>query len=294
MAATIIDGKAEAARLRGGVSRQITELKGHGIIPCLAVIVVGDDPASHVYVRNKARAAEEVGVQSTLFRLSVNTSQDDLLGFVAMLNGSPQVHGILVQLPLPAHISKHAVINAIDPAKDVDGFHVANAGMLVTGGAGIVPCTPLGCMMLIKRHLGRDLTGLKAAVVGTSTIVGKPMSTLLLHEGCTVTLAHKDTRDTAAECRAADVVVVAAGVPGLVRPDWVKPGAMVVDVGINRLADGRVVGDVDPAVAEVAGAMTPVPGGVGPMTVACLMRNTVAACAKQRGVRLGGDAPDPL
>jgi methylenetetrahydrofolate dehydrogenase (NADP+)/methenyltetrahydrofolate cyclohydrolase len=289
--AQIIDGKAESKRLLQTLSHQITELKGHGTVPCLAVIMVGDDPASHVYVRNKAKTAEEIGVQSLMFNLSTHTTQDSLLGYIDMLNQSDQVHGILVQLPLPPHISKHAVINAIAPEKDVDGFHIDNVGLLVTNGGGIIPCTPMGCLMLIKKHLGHDLTGKKAVVVGCSTIVGKPIATLLLHEHCSIAMCHEHTKDIEAECSTADILVVATGVAKLVKKDWVKPGAVIIDVGINRLPDGKLCGDVDfDAVKEVAGAITPVPGGVGPMTIACLMHNTVMACARQRGITLTHDS----
>lgn len=289
--AEIIDGKAEAKRIRQTLSRQITELKGQGVVPCLAVIMVGDDPASGVYVRNKATAAEEIGVQSLLIKLNAQTTQDNLLAFIDMLNRSPQVHGILVQLPLPPHISKHAIINAISPDKDADGFHVTNVGSLVANGGGIVPCTPQGCMILIKKHLGHDLVGKKAVVIGCSTIVGKPMATLLLHENCTVTLCHEHTTDIAGECATADILVVATGVAKLVKKEWVKPGAVVIDVGITRMDDGTLCGDVDfENVKDVAGAITPVPGGVGPMTIACLMQNTVNACARQTGVTMSHDS----
>ncbi len=288
--ATIIDGKAFAAGLRARLATAIKALKAdHGLTPGLAVVLVGEDPASQVYVRNKAKQTVEVGMQSFEHRLAADTPEATLLALVQDLNQDPAVHGILVQLPLPAQIDSQKVLDSIDPAKDVDGFHVINAGRLMTGAKGdkapLVPCTPLGCMMLLKDTLG-DLTGKRAVVVGRSNIVGKPIAQLLLAENCTVTMTHSRTRDLAGECRAADILIAAMGRPQAIKGDWIKPGATVIDVGINRIeAEGgksRLVGDVDftPA-AEVAGAITPVPGGVGPMTIACLLANTVSAACRQ-------------
>ncbi len=291
--AKIIDGKAFAGKLRGRVADAVKALRAeHGIKPGLAVVLVGGDPASQIYVRNKGRQTVEVGMNSFEHRLPESTSQDDLLKLVEKLNKDDAVHGILVQLPLPSHMDEGAVIEAIDPAKDVDGFHVVNTGKLTTGDAGaMVPCTPLGCMMMLKDRLG-DLSGLRALVLGRSNIVGKPMASLLLAENCTVTMAHSRTRDLAEECRRADILIAAVGRPKMVKGDWIKPGAAVIDVGINRIpapekGEGktRLVGDVDFAEAvEVAGAITPVPGGVGPMTIACLLRNTVLAACRQKGL----------
>ncbi len=282
MTARIIDGKAFAAGLRQRIKTRVADLKARtGETPGLAVVLVGEDPASQVYVRNKGQQTREVGMNSFEHRLAVDTSEADLLDLVAKLNDDPAVHGILVQLPLPRHMDEQKVIAAIDPKKDVDGFHVVNAGLLATGGQGLVPCTPWGCLMLLKDTLG-DLTGLKAVVVGRSNIVGKPMAQLLVRESCTVTIAHSKTRDLAAECRQADILVAAVGRPEMIRGDWIKPGATVIDVGINRIPaeDGktRLVGDVCFTEArQVAGAITPVPGGVGPMTIACLLDNTLTA-----------------
>ena len=282
MTAEIIDGKAFAERLRAKLGREVAELKArHGLTPGLAVVLVGEDPASQVYVKSKGKATLEAGMNSFEFKLPDTTSQDELISLVKRLNADPGVHGILVQLPLPRQIDEQAVIQAIDPAKDVDGFHVINAGRLATGAAAMVPCTPLGCLMLLKDRLG-DMSGLKAVVLGRSNIVGKPMAQLLLQENCTVTIAHSRTRDLAGECRRADILVAAVGRPEMVKGDWVKPGAVVIDVGINRVAGAegktRLVGDVDFAAAvDVAGAITPVPGGVGPMTIACLLANTLTA-----------------
>lgn len=284
---TIIDGKRFAIKLRADIARRINELgEAHGITPGLAVILVGEDPASQIYVRNKARQAQEVGMASFEHRLPADTSQPILLALIERLNRDPAVHGILVQLPLPPQIDPAAVIGAIAIAKDVDGFHPMNVGLLSSGGEGMVPCTPLGCLMLLKQQLG-DLTGLKALILGRSNIVGKPMATLLLRENCTVTIAHSQTRQVADECRRADILVAAVGRPHLVKGDWIKPGATVIDVGMNRTATGdgktRLVGDVDFAEAvAVAGAITPVPGGVGPMTIACLLLNTLTAACRQR------------
>jgi methylenetetrahydrofolate dehydrogenase (NADP+)/methenyltetrahydrofolate cyclohydrolase len=287
--ARIIDGKAFAAGLRAGIAKQVGVLvAGHGLTPGLAVVLVGEDPASQVYVRNKGKQTREAGMTSWEHRMSAEASQDEVLAKVAELNGDPAVHGILVQLPLPPQVDAAAVIDAIDPAKDVDGFHVINAGRLLTGQAAMVPCTPLGCLMMLQDTLG-DLSGAEALVVGRSNIVGKPMALLLLGANCTVKVAHSRTRDLAEACRGADILVAATGRPEMVRGDWIKPGATVIDVGINRVpgeaGKHRLVGDVafDEAV-KVAGAITPVPGGVGPMTIACLLRNTVQAACMQADV----------
>ena len=286
MTASLIDGKAIAEALRHTIARDVAAL---GFRPGLAVILVGDDPASAVYVRNKARQTIEAGMASFEHRLDVSTSEDELLVLVARLNADEHVDGILVQLPLPPRIDAAKVLNAIDPAKDADGFHPMNVGLIATGTGGIVPCTPLGSMLLIH-SVRPDLTGLEAVVVGRSNIVGKPMAQLLLAAGCTVTVAHSKTLDLPAVCRRADILVAAVGRPEMVRGDWVKPGAIVIDVGINRVPGAvegktRLVGDVAFAEAvEVAGAITPVPGGVGPMTIACLLRNTVQAAKARRGL----------
>ena len=283
MSAAIIDGKAFAATIRAQVAQETATFREKtGIPPGLAVVLVGKDPASEVYVRNKGIQAKEAGFNSLEYRLPENTTQAELLAKVAEINTDPQVHGILVQLPLPAHLDADAVLNAIAPDKDVDGFHPVNVGRLWTGNPVSVPCTPLGCALILKDRLG-DLSGKRAIVIGRSNIVGKPMAALLLAVNATVTIAHSRTADLAARCREADIVIAAVGKPELVRGDWLKPGATVLDVGINRIADGdktRLVGDVHFAsAAEVAGAITPVPGGIGPMTIACLLRNTLA-CAK--------------
>ncbi len=288
--AKIIDGRAFSADLRAHIAEQVAALKAdHDITPGLAVVLVGDDPASQIYVRNKNRQTVEAGMEGFEFRLDEDTTQDVLLAKVAELNADPRVHGILVQLPLPDHIDEHAVISAIDPAKDVDGFHVVNTGLLATGQDAMVSCTPLGCLMLLRDALG-DLSGLDAVIVGRSNIVGKPMAALLLAENCTVTVAHSRTRDLPDVVRRADIVVAAVGRPEMIRGDWIKPGATVIDVGINRIPGAeegktRLVGDVafDEA-AGVAGAITPVPGGVGPMTIACLLLNTLTACCRQAGL----------
>lgn len=295
--ADIIDGKAFAEGLRKRVADEVARLNAdHGFVPGLAVVLVGEDPASQVYVRNKGKQTIEAGMRSFEYKLAATTGQEDLLALVERLNGDPEVNGILVQLPLPKQIDEKAVLDAIDPAKDVDGFHVVNAGKLAIGAAdAMVPCTPLGCLMLLKDKLG-SLTGKRALVLGRSNIVGKPMAALLLKESCTVTIAHSRTRDLAEECRRADILVAAVGQPRMVKGDWIKPGATVVDVGINRIdapekgpGQTRLVGDVDfESAAAVAGAITPVPGGVGPMTIACLLRNTVVAACRQRGLA----APD--
>jgi len=286
--ADIIDGKAFAARLRGEIAQQVAALKAEqGIIPGLAVVLVGEDPASTVYVGSKAKQTVEVGMHSYEHKLPAETGQAELLELIDRLNADAAVNGILVQLPLPAHIDETAVIGAIDPAKDVDGFHIINSGKLAVGQQALVPCTPLGCSMLLKDHLG-ELSGKSAVVIGRSNIVGKPMALLLLQESCTVTIAHSRTKDLPAVCREADIVVAAVGRPEMVKGDWIKPGATVIDVGINRIErDGknRLVGDVDFASASaVAGAITPVPGGVGPMTIACLLHNTLTATRQQLGL----------
>lgn len=287
--ASLIDGKAIAETLRRDVAAAAARLtREHGLIPGLAVVLVGDDPASRVYVRNKARQTVEAGMRSFEHVLPAGTSEADLLALVERLNADPGVHGILVQLPLPKHIDANKIITAIDPAKDVDGFHPMSAGRLAIGQAALVPCTPLGAMLLIKT-VAPQLAGLEAVVIGRSNIVGKPVAQLLLAENCTVTIAHSRTRDLPAVARRGDILVAAVGRPEFVRGDWIKPGAIVIDVGINRIATpdgkGRLVGDVAFAEArEVASAITPVPGGVGPMTIACLLRNTVVAAAAARGV----------
>ncbi len=284
-----IDGKAFAQGLRERVGAAVSSLqRDHGLTPGLAVVLVGEDPASQVYVRNKGKQTLEAGMKSFEHKLPDTTSEAELLGLIDQLNADPDVHGILVQLPLPDQIDSHAVINAINPDKDVDGFHLINVGRLSTGAAGLVPCTPLGCLMLLKDELG-DLSGKNAVVVGRSNIVGKPMAALLLAESCTVTIAHSRTQDLAGVCREADILVAAVGRPEMIPGDWVKPGATVIDVGINRIegeeGKTRLVGDVDYASAEaVAGAITPVPGGVGPMTIACLLRNTVQAACAANGI----------
>jgi methylenetetrahydrofolate dehydrogenase (NADP+)/methenyltetrahydrofolate cyclohydrolase len=281
--ATMIDGKAFAATLRARVAQDTAGfVAATGRKPGLAVVLVGEDPASSVYVRSKGKATVAAGMGSFEHRLPADTTQADLLALVDRLNADAAVDGILVQLPLPTAIDEHAVVTRIDPDKDVDGFHPVNAGRLATGLDGLVPCTPLGCLMLL-RDVHPQLAGAEAVVIGRSNIVGKPMAALLLKESCTVTTVHSRTRDVAAHVRAADIVVAAVGNPGFVKADWVKPGATVIDVGINRTADG-LVGDVDPAVATVAGALTPVPGGVGPMTIAVLMRNTLVAACRRAGL----------
>ena len=298
--ATLIDGKAFAAGLVDRVKAAAARLRQtHGVQPGLAVVIVGEDPASQVYVRSKGERTVEAGMYSETHRLPEATGQAGLLALIDRLNADPKIHGVLVQLPLPKHIDADAVLGAIDPDKDVDGFHVVNAGRLAVGLPGLVPCTPLGCLMMLKDQLG-DLTGLNAVVVGRSNIVGKPMAQLLLAESCTVTIAHSRTRDLPALCRTADILVAAVGRPEMVRGDWVRPGATVIDVGINRVpsrdpekaAAGktRLVGDVafDEAV-QVAGRITPVPGGVGPMTIAVLLANTYAAACRS----VGAD-PEPL
>ena len=292
MSAQIIDGKEFAANVRSQVAEHVVRLKAdHGIIPGLAVVLVGEDPASQVYVRSKGKLTVEVGMNSVEHKLNVNTSETDLLAVVDQLNNDPAIHGILVQLPLPKHLNEDLVINSIDPAKDVDGFHISNVGLLGTGQSSMVPCTPLGCLMMLRDHFG-SLSGLDAVVVGRSNIVGKPMAQLLLGDSCTVTIAHSRTKDLPDVVRRADIVVAAVGRPEMVPGDWIKPGAVVVDVGINRIAapergEGKMklVGDVDYAsCAQVAGAITPVPGGVGPMTIACLLANTLTATCRANGL----------
>ncbi len=278
----LIDGKATARRLREAIARQVVDLRdNHGITPGLAVILVGEDAASQVYVRNKAQQAREAGMGSFEYRLPADAAQATLLALIDRLNEDPAVHGILVQLPLPPQVDTEAVIQAVSPAKDVDGFHAINAGLLSIGAEGIVPCTAVGCLMLIKERLQR-LDGLHAVVIGRSNIVGKPLAALLLRENCTVTVAHSRTRDLPGLCRTADIVVAAVGRPQMVKGDWIKPGATVIDVGINRMVVDdertRLVGDVEfDSAREVAGAITPVPGGVGPMTIVTLLENTLQA-----------------
>jgi methylenetetrahydrofolate dehydrogenase (NADP+)/methenyltetrahydrofolate cyclohydrolase len=289
--ARIIDGKAFAAALRGRVARAAAGVKkAHGLVPGLAVVLVGENPASQIYVRNKRTQTVDAGMQSFDHTLPAESTEAALLAVIDRLNRDKAVHGILVQLPLPGHIDPDKVIDAIDPAKDVDGFHVINAGRLATGGRGMVPCTPLGCLMMLKETLG-DLAGRDAVIVGRSNIVGKPMAALLLRESCTVTVAHSRTRNLPAVCHRADILVAAVGRPEMIRGDWIKPGAAVIDVGINRVpkesepGKHRLVGDVCFAEATaVAGAITPVPGGVGPMTIACLLMNTLTAACQQAGI----------
>jgi methylenetetrahydrofolate dehydrogenase (NADP+)/methenyltetrahydrofolate cyclohydrolase len=294
VSASIIDGKAFAEGLRGRIGAEVARLKREaGLTPGLAVVLVGEDPASQVYVRNKGATTESAGMLSVTHRLSAQTSEDEVLALVDRLNGDAAIHGILVQLPLPGHIDETRVTQAIDPAKDVDGFHLVNVGKLQTGMKdALAPCTPQGCILLLRHALG-DLTGKRALVLGRSNIVGKPMAALLLAENCTVTIAHSRTRDLAAECARADILVAAVGRARMVKGDWIMPGAAVIDVGINRVpAEGgktRLVGDVDfdEAVAR-AGYITPVPGGVGPMTIACLLRNTLIAACRSRGLPAPG------
>ena len=292
MAAEIIDGKAFAARVRGQVAEYVVRLKAeHAIVPGLAVVLVGEDPASQVYVRSKGKLTVEVGMHSVEHKLDVNTSEVDLLAVISQLNADPSIHGILVQLPLPKHLNEDLVISSINPAKDVDGFHISNVGLLGTGQKSMVPCTPLGCLMMLRDHFG-SLSGCNAVVIGRSNIVGKPMAQLLLGDSCTVTIAHSRTKDLADVVRRADIVVAAVGRAEMVPGDWIKPGAVVIDVGINRIpapekGEGKMklVGDVDYAsCAEVAGAITPVPGGVGPMTIACLLANTLTATCRANGL----------
>ena len=299
--AKIIDGKAFAANLRESLARRAGVLKEkHGLVPGLAVVLVGEDPASQVYVRNKAKQTVEVGFQSFEHKLDTDTPEADLLALVEKLNGDEAVHGILVQLPLPGHIDSQKVLDSIDPSKDVDGFHAINIGRLWSGMEALVPCTPLGCSLMLKDTLG-DLSGLNAVIVGRSNIVGKPMAALLIKESCTVTICHSRTKDLAGVCCEADILVAAVGRAEMVRGDWIKPGATVIDVGINRVdapekGEGktRLVGDVafDEA-SQVAGAITPVPGGVGPMTIACLLVNTLSAACRQHGLAEPPNPEDP-
>ncbi len=280
----IIDGKAFAANLRADIAKRVEALKIKGITPGLAVVLVGNDPASEVYVRSKGKQTVEAGMNSYEFKMPETTTESELLAKVAELNLDPKVHGILVQLPLPKHINEDAVISAISPEKDVDGFHVINVGKLATGQKGLVPCTPLGSLMLLKDALG-DLSGKHAVVIGRSNIVGKPMAQLLLRESCTVTIAHSKTTNLPELLKTADIVVAAVGRPLMVKGEWLKQGATVIDVGINRIDAGdgktKLVGDVDyDSCLGIAGAITPVPGGVGPMTIACLLENTVRAASK--------------
>jgi len=293
--ASLIDGKAFSIALVDRVAAASARLEAaHGVKPGLAVVIVGEDPASQIYVRNKGETTLRAGMRSDTHRLPDTTTQDQLLALIAELNADAGIHGILVQLPLPGPIDSSVVLDAIDPDKDVDGFHIVNAGRLAAGLPGLVPCTPLGCLMLLKDQLG-DLSGLNAVIVGRSNIVGKPMAQLLLGESCTVTIAHSRTRDLPALCRTADILVAAVGRPEMIRGDWIKPGATVIDVGINRVpsadpvkaAEGktRVVGDVAfKEAVQVAGRITPVPGGVGPMTIACLLANTYSAACRSIGV----------
>ena len=292
MVAEIIDGKAFAARVRGQVAEHVVRLKAeHAIIPGLAVVLVGEDPASQVYVRSKGKLTVEVGMHSVEHKLDVDTSEADLLAVIDQLNADTAIHGILVQLPLPKHLNEDLVISSINPAKDVDGFHISNVGLLSTGQKSMVPCTPLGCLMMLRDHFG-SLSGCDAVVIGRSNIVGKPMAQLLLGDSCTVTIAHSRTKELADVVRRADIVVAAVGRAEMVPGDWIKPGAVVIDVGINRIpapekGEGKMklVGDVDYATcAEVAGAITPVPGGVGPMTIACLLANTLTATCRANGL----------
>jgi methylenetetrahydrofolate dehydrogenase (NADP+)/methenyltetrahydrofolate cyclohydrolase len=292
MTARIIDGKAFAAAVREKVAGHVARLKEeHAITPGLAVVLVGEDPASQVYVRSKGKQTVEVGMNSYEHKLDADTSEKDLLALIDTLNNAPEVHGILVQLPLPKHLNEDLVINSIDPAKDVDGFHISNVGLLGTGQKSMVPCTPLGCLMMLRDYHG-SLSGMNAVVIGRSNIVGKPMAQLLLGDSCTVTIAHSRTKDIQEVTRRADIVVAAVGRPEMVTGDWIKPGATVIDVGINRIdapdkgeGQTRLVGDCHfDSCAEVAGAITPVPGGVGPMTIACLLANTVTACCRANGL----------
>lgn len=289
MTATVIDGKAFAAKVRGQVAEHVARLKEvQGITPGLAVVLVGEDPASQVYVRSKGKQTVEVGMNSYEYKLPADTAEADLLALIDQLNNDPSVHGILVQLPLPEHLNEDLVINSISPAKDVDGFHISNVGLLGTGQKSMVPCTPLGCLMLLRDNHG-SLSGKNAVVIGRSNIVGKPMAQLLLGDSCTVTIAHSRTKDLPEIVRRADIVIAAVGRPEMVVGDWIKPGATVIDVGINRIdkpeGGTRLVGDCDYAsCADVAGSITPVPGGVGPMTIACLLANTLTACCRSNGL----------
>ncbi|MYI89430.1 MAG: bifunctional methylenetetrahydrofolate dehydrogenase/methenyltetrahydrofolate cyclohydrolase FolD [Gammaproteobacteria bacterium] len=289
--APIIDGQSISAQMRERVAEQVAALRSqHEITPGLAVVLVGENPASQVYVKNKIIQTANAGMNSYCHRLSAEVSEEELLDLVEHLNADPSVNGILVQLPLPDQIDSDKVISMIDPNKDVDGFHVMNAGRLTVGLDGLVPCTPVGCIILLKSYLN-DLTGCNAVIVGRSNIVGKPLAALLLREHCTVTIAHSRTRNLAQVCREADILVAAVGRPGMVKGDWIKPGSTVIDVGINRIEGNggktRLVGDVDyQEASEVAGAITPVPGGVGPMTIACLLQNTLRAACLQNDIQV--------
>jgi len=292
MTANLIDGKAFAAKTRHHIAQYVSTIKAERHeAPGLAVVLVGEDPASQVYVRNKGTQTVEVGMESFEYKLDINTSQNDLIALIKQLNADPKVHGILVQLPLPPHLNADVVMNTIDPSKDVDGFHISNVGLLGTGQKSMVPCTPLGCLMMLRHHHG-SLAGMNAVVVGRSNIVGKPMAQLLLGDSCTVTIAHSKTKDLSAVCRSANILVAAIGRPEMIPGDWIKPGATVIDVGINRVErDGKtkLVGDVQyESAAKVAGAITPVPGGVGPMTIACLLANTLTAYCRAKGL------PEPV
>ena len=288
--ARLIDGKAFAAEVRGRIAVEVAGLaRDYGLVPGLAVVLVGENPASQVYVRSKGVQTREAGMASFEHRLPADTDAATLHALVTRLNADPMVHGILVQLPLPDHLDAQQVIALIDPDKDVDGLHVVNAGRLAAGLPALVPCTPLGCMMLLEHELGADLSGRRALVLGRSSLVGRPVAQLLVHANATVTIAHSRTRDLAEECRRADILVAAIGRPQMIPGDWIRPGAVVIDVGINRVDAGegktRLVGDVDFASAvKVAGAITPVPGGVGPMTIACLLQNTLTAARRQAGL----------
>ncbi len=291
MAATIIDGKAFAAKIRGQVAAHVDRLKAdHGITPGLAVVLVGEDPASEVYVHHKHKQTVEVGMTPFEHKLPADTSEEELFALIDQLNADPLVHGVLCQFPVPDHLDERRTVARIDPAKDVDGLSVTNAGRLSTGEDALVSCTPLGCLMLLRDQIG-DMTGLNAVVLGRSNLFGKPMAQLLLRENCTVTIAHSRTKDLAETCRRADILVVAVGRAQMVKGDWVKPGATVIDVGITRVphpdkpGKTRLIGDVEfSSAVEVAGAITPVPGGVGPMTIACLLANTLTACCRAHGL----------
>ena len=293
MVAQIIDGKLFSKKLRKQISEHVNVLKTeNNITPGLAVVLVGEDPASQVYVRSKGKQTIEVGMNSYEYKLSEDTTEADLLELINRLNLNNDVHGILVQLPLPGHINADVVINSIDPEKDVDGFHISNVGLLATGQKSMVPCTPLGCLLMLKNFHG-SLTGMDAVIIGRSNIVGKPMAQLLLNESCTVTITHSRTKQLEEAVRCADIVVAAVGRAEMVKASWIKPGATLIDVGINRVkaSDGstRLVGDAEfSSCSEVAGAITPVPGGVGPMTIACLLANTLVACCRKYGL----DDPD--
>ena len=295
MTAKIIDGKSFAQKLRSRIASTVAEIRtSKGIVPGLAVILVGQDPASEVYVRNKAKQTSEVGMESFKYILDADVSEESLLDLIDEVNRNDSIHGLLVQLPLPDHIDSDLVINSISPQKDVDGFHISNVGLLSTGQKAMVPCTPLGCKLMLLDYHG-SLSGMNAVVVGRSNIVGKPMANLLLQENCTVTIAHSRTRDLPAVCREADILVAAVGRPNFIQGSWIKPGATVIDVGINRInnpdpavSKPKLVGDVDfDEAISVAGAITPVPGGVGPMTIACLLANTVTSFCRTKGL------PDP-